>query len=359
MEFAYSTLPWNILFGAGYLSRLPQELNNLGFSKALILTTHSGSKVGQETVRLLGQNAAGLFDQARMHVPIETVDRAIELARELNADCTITIGGGSTTGLGKALCLKIGLPYIAIPTTYAGSEMTNIWGITENGRKVTGRDNAVVPRLTIYDPELTLDLPIEISTTSGMNALAQAVVNIATKDANPMVSTMACAAVKALAKGLPAVAAAPGDLSARSEVLYGASLAGGSLGTGSTGLHHRLCHTFGGTFNTPHAQTHSILLPYTIAFNSAETVVGTALLAEVLGVEDPARAIFELGRTIGTPTALRELGIVEADLDTAASIATESPIHNSERATFTRVRDLLQHAWLGTTPECVVPSAAK
>ena len=279
-----------------------------------------------------------------------TVEEALATARELDADCTVSLGGGSTTGLGKALALEAGLPNIAIPTTYAGSEMTSIWGITENGRKVTGRDPRVVPTLTIYDPRLTLSLPASVAGPSGLNAMAQAAVNVTSGGLNPIVTLMALEAVRALARSLPRVIGEPENLEARAEALYGACLAGAALGAGTTGLHHRLCHTLGGSFNTPHAETHSILLPHCIAYNATAAAQETAQVAQALGVENAALGVQQLARTLGAPTSLQEIGIEEADLDRAAAIATESTIKNPEPVTTERVRDLLVNAWQGSAP---------
>ena len=356
-HFEYKALPWNIVFGLGALAGLPVEMEKLGLSRALVLSTPNQAREGQEIVELLGESAVGLFDRAVMHVPIETVEDAITEVHKHHADCSVSLGGGSTTGLGKALALKLDLPNIAIPTTYAGSEMTNIWGITEGGRKVTGRDNKVLPTLALYDPELTLTLPAELAGPSGLNAMAQAVVNIAAGELNPIVSMMALEAVKALARSLPMVIADPTNLEARAEAMYGACLAGGSLGTGTTSLHHRLCHTFGGSFNTPHAETHTILLPHCVAYNAAASATGTRKLAQAMAVENASLGIFELAKAVGAPTALRDIGVKESDLDRAAAIATESPINNPEPVTTERVRSLLDNAWHGRIPEAIATTA--
>ena len=351
IDFNYKALPWNIVFGENSLARLPNELDKLGLARALVLTTPNQADAGQGIVDLLGASAVGLFDQAVMHVPVETVEQAIAVVTSLDADCSVSLGGGSTTGLGKALALKLDLPNIAIPTSYAGSEMTNIWGITESGRKVTGRDNRVLPTLTLYDPELTMSLPAHFAGPSGLNAMAQAVVNVASGELNPIVSTMALEAVRALSRSLPKVISEPDNRAARAEALYGACLAGGSLGTGATSLHHRLCHTFGGSFNTPHAETHTILLPHSVAYNSAATALGIQQLAEAMGVQDAAQGIFELAKTVGAPIALKDIGIQESDLERAATIATESPVNNPEPVSTERVLALLQNAWHGRSPQ--------
>jgi len=349
-HFDYKALPWNLIFGTDSLQRLPEELDKLGFSRALVLTTPNQTRDGEAITELLGNRAVGLFDQAVMHVPAATVEQAIAEVERLKADCTVSLGGGSTTGLGKALALKLDLPNIVIPTTYAGSEMTNIWGITDQGRKVTGRDNKVLPTLTIYDPKLTLSLPAKFAGPSGLNAMAQAVVNVTSGTLNPIVANMALAAVRALSRSLPKVVADPNDLDARAEALYGACLAGGSLGTGVTSLHHRLCHIFGGSFNTPHAETHTILLPHCVAYNASSTAEGTQQLAQALSVEDPALGLFELAQAVDAPTTLKEIGIKEDDLDKAAQIATETPVNNPEPVTTARVRQLLENAFHGHPP---------
>jgi len=353
LEFTYNALPWNIVFGTGALARLPDEIDKLGFKRAMVLTTPEQKDSGEEILQLLGGRGAGLFDQAQMHVPVETLEAAKARAAELNADCTVSLGGGSTTGLGKALVIHSELPNIALPTTYAGSEMTNIWAVTEAGRKVTQRDDRVVPTLTLYDPELTRDLPADFAVVSGLNALAQAVVNVATDKVNPMVSSLALDGVRALVSALPRIKADPDDMDARAEALYGASMAGAALGTGTTGLHHKLCHVFGGTFNTPHAQTHAILLPHSVAYNAKAAKAGTDRIAEVLGVKDAAVGIYELARELGAPLALSEIGIKESDLDKAAAVATENPINNPEPVTRDRVRALLQVAFEGQAPRSV------
>lgn len=353
LEFNYRALPWNIIFGPGALNRLPEEIDKLGFKRVMVLTTPEQKDSGEEILDLLGDRGAGLFDQAQMHVPVATLEAAKDRAVEINADCTVSLGGGSTTGLGKALVIHGNLPNIALPTTYAGSEMTNIWAVTEAGRKVTQRDDQVVPTLTIYDPELSRNLPIDFAVVSGLNALAQAIVNVATDNSNPMVSSLALDGVRALVAALPRIKANADDMDARAEALYGASMAGAALGTGTTGLHHKLCHVLGGTFNTPHAQTHAILLPHSVAYNANAAKAGTDRIAEVLGVKDAAVGIYALARELGAPLALSEIGITEADLDKVADVATETPVNNPEPVTRDRIRALLQNAYEGRAPVSV------
>ena len=353
MNFRYKALPWNVIFGIGALSRLPEELGKLGYSRALVLTTPNQAEIGQEIVDLLGDKAVGLFDRAVMHVPVETVEQATTEVKRLDADCSVSVGGGSTTGLGKALAFNLDLPNIVLPTSYAGSEMTNIWALTKNDRKITRRDNVVVPTLTIYDPVLTLTMPAAFAGASGLNAMAQAVVNVATEDVNPIISIMALDAIRALSHSLPIVVSDPDNMDARTEAMYGACLAGGALGAGTTSLHHRLCHTFGGTFNTPHAETHTILLPHSVAYNANAVPEGTRKIAAAMGVDDAATGLFELAGTIGVPTALKDIGVVETDLDEAAAVTVETPVNNPEPVTGERVRALLENAYHGYPPRPV------
>lgn len=351
LNFDYKTLPWNIIFGAGAIKRLPAELDSMGLHRALILSTPEQKDQAEQIVKLLDKRVASLFDQAVMHVPIETVDQATVIMKQVNADCSISIGGGSTTGLGKALKLREDLPNIAIPTTYAGSEMTDIWGVTEQGKKTTGRDAQVVPELTLYDPELTLSLPAHIAGPSGLNAMAHSVINITTRDDNPLVKLMAEEAIRALARSLPIVVKEPGNLQARSDVLYGACLAGGALGTGITGIHHRLCHTLGGAFNTPHAETHTILLPHCVAYNASAVPEETQRVAKALGASNAAQGIFDLAISVGARTALKDIGMQESDLDEAAKLSIEKPLTNPEPVTYQGVRLLLDNAFHGRVPQ--------
>lgn len=350
MNFEFSALPWQIIFGAGTLRRLPEELDRRAFSRALVLSTPEQRDHAEAVAALIATRCAGIFDRAVMHVPVETVADAQSAAISLGADCTVSIGGGSTTGLGKALALKSELPNVAIPTTYAGSEMTNVWGMTESGRKTTGRDNRVVPSFAIYDPELTLDLPAAISGPSGINAMAQAVVNVTAASPNPIISALAVDGIRALASSLPTVVAEPRNIKARTEALYGACLAGAALGVGITGLHHRLCHTLGGSFNTPHADTHAILLAYSVAYNKMAVPVGTARVAQAMGVADAAQGIYDLLHRVSAKTNLQHIGLGEADLDSAAAIATETPCNNPAEVTRERVRELFDNAFNGRRP---------
>ena len=228
--FVYNSLPQRVVFGAGSLVRVREEAEALGAKRALVLCTPQQTGQAEEVARLLGGLSAGIHDGAVMHVPVEAADRAVAVARERGADICIAVGGGSTIGLGKAIALRDGLAILAVPTTYAGSEMTPIWGMTEAGLKTTGRDVRVLPKTVIYDPELTYGLPSVISGPSGMNAIAHAIEALYSETANPVVSLMAEESIRALGRALPVVVAEPENAGARGDALYGAWLAGSCLG---------------------------------------------------------------------------------------------------------------------------------
>jgi len=359
--FTYQAHPARVIFGAGALAQLSAEIDRLGARRALVLCTPGQVASAARVADLLGDRAAGIFAQAAMHVPVETARRAREEARRLGADCAVAIGGGSTTGLGKAIALDSGLPILAIPTTYAGSEMTPIYGLTENGVKKTGRDARVLPRTVIYDPELTLTLPLAMTVTSAFNAIAHAAEGLYAQDANPIVALMAEEGIRASAAALAPLVADPRDIDARGDALVGAWLCGIVLGSTTMGLHHKLCHTLGGSFNLPHAETHTVILPHALAYNASHAPQAMARVARALqaaagpGVRiaavDAARAINDLARRHGAPTSLAALGMPADGLDRAADLAAATPYPNPRPLDRTALRALLQRAYDGAPPQ--------
>ncbi len=349
-NFVYNAHSARVVFGPGSLAHLGREIETLGASKALVLCTPEQRASAERVVELLGPRAAGVFDRAVMHVPIETAREAREVARRLGADCAVAIGGGSTIGLGKAIALDSGLPILAIPTTYAGSEMTTIYGITEAGLKKTGKDLRVLPRVVIYDPELTLSLPVAMSVTSGINAIAHAAEGLYATDANPIMDVMAQEGIAALGRALPAIRQSANDVAARSDALYGAWLCGTVLGNVGMALHHKLCHTLGGSFNLPHAETHTIVLPHALAYNAAAVPQAMQRIAQALGAADGPQAVFDLAQANGAPVALRDIGMQAADLDRACDIALQNQYPNPRPLERVALRQLLQNAFDGVRP---------
>ena len=349
-SFVHQALASRVVFGAGSLQQLGQEIDALGATRALVLSTPEQAGAARRVAELLGERAAGIFPQAVMHVPIETAREARAEARRLGADCAVAIGGGSTTGLGKAIALDSGLPIIAIPTTYAGSEMTSIYGLTEAGVKKTGRDLRVLPRTVIYDPELSLSLPIGLTVTSGLNAIAHAAEGLYAFDGNPIVSLMAEEGIRAVAAALPILSAVPDDVDARGDALYGAWLCGAVLGAVSMGLHHKLCHTLGGSFNLPHAEVHTVVLPHALAYNAAQAPEAMRRIARALGAESAATGLFDLAHRLGAPLALKDIGMPVDGLDRAADLAVQTPYPNPRPLERAAIRALLQRAFDGERP---------
>nr|WP_157422130.1 maleylacetate reductase [Acidovorax sp. Root219] len=352
-DFVYRHQSPRTVFGAGALAHLEREIDLLGARRALVLCTPGQVAQARQVADRLGARAAGVFARAEMHVPIEAARAARDEARRLGADCAVAIGGGSTIGLGKAIALDSGLPILAIPTTYAGSEMTPIYGITEAGLKTTGRDARVMPRTVIYDPELTLSLPVPLSITSGINAIAHAVEGLYAEDGNPVMDLMAEEGIRALARALPALHRDGSDVQARGDALYGAWLCGSVLGNVSVALHHKLCHTLGGSFSLPHAETHTVVLPHALAFNLGHVPAAAKRIARALGCVAPgdvAGALFDLAQAAGAPVALRDLGLREADLDTACDLALTQQYPNPRPLEKGAVRHLLQMAYEGRRP---------
>jgi maleylacetate reductase len=348
--FTYQAQPSRVIFGLDSLERLPGEIDRLAAQRPLILHSPHSKDAARSLSGLLDGRLAGLYEGAAAHVPVAAAEAAKAVARDLNADCIVAIGGGSTIGLAKAIALETATPIIAAPTTYAGSEMTPIWGITQDGQKRTGRAMVALPRVAIYDPRLTLDVPPQVAGPSGMNALAHCVEALYAPDTNPVVGLMAADGIRTLRLALPRVVASPRDLAARSDALYGAWLAGASLGAVSMGLHHKLCHVLGGSFNLPHAETHAIILPHVIHFNRAAAPDAMRQIAGALETSDAARGVFDLSASLGAPTALRAIGMREQDLDRAAEIATQTPYANPAPITQGGIRRLLDDAYFGRAP---------
>lgn len=338
------------MFSTGSLAKVGEEVERLGARRALILSAPEQRAGAVRVAELLGERHAGIFAEAIMHVPIETAHAAIAEAKRLGADCVVTIGGGSTTGLGKAIALESSMPIIAIPTTYAGSEVTPIYGITDAGVKKTGRDPRVLPRTVIYDPLLTVSMPIQLTATSGINAIAHAVEGLYAVDANPVSSLMAEEGIRALAAGLPRVVAQPDDIEARAECLYGAWLCGSVLGAVGMALHHKLCHTLGGSFNLPHAETHTVILPHAVAYNQSAVPEAMARVRRALGTGDAATGLYDLAAKMGAPMALERIGMQASDLDRAADLAVAAPYPNPRPVERAAIRRLLDDAFHGRRP---------
>jgi maleylacetate reductase len=317
---------------------------------ALILSTPSQRADAQKLAAQIGPLAAGVFCEAAMHTPVAVTRDALAAFDAARADCLVSLGGGSTIGLGKAIAWRNDAPQIVVATTYAGSEVTPILGQTEDGIKTTVRDPKILPEVVIYDPALTLGLTVAMSVTSGLNAIAHAVEGVYARDRNPVTSLMAVEGVRALRDALPAIVTSPDDLAARSRALYGSWLCGSVLGTVGMSLHHKLCHTLGGSFDLPHAETHAIVLPHSAAYNAKAAAQELEPLAQLFG-GSIGGGLYDFARSLGAPLALRDLGLTSAQLDAAADLAVRNPYWNPRPVERDAVRALLQRAWEGARPE--------
>jgi maleylacetate reductase len=350
--FTYEALPGRVVFGAGASrDKLAEEVRRLDAKRVLFVATERERESVEELADSLGDRLAGLFTEVRPHVPVEVAERARDAAREAEADCLLSVGGGSTTGTAKAVALETGLPIIAVPTTYAGSEMTLVYGLTSGQRKRTGKSPKVLPKTVIYDLELTVSLPPSITGPSVMNAIAHCVEAFYAQGANPIASLMAEEGIRTLASGVPTAVSDPEDLEGRTETLYGAYLAGAAFASTGGGIHHKICHVLGGAYYLPHAETHTVILPQALAFNERAIPEVMDRVAHALGVEEAAPGLHDLAKRIGAPTALKDIGMKEEDLDEAATlILEEAPRDNPRPIDEGGIRQLLEDAYTGRRP---------
>ena len=349
-SFAAQFAQVRVRFGAGIRSQVSEEIARLSCRRALILSTPPQADAAMEMAQEIGDLAVGVFTRAAMHTPTAVTEEAVAHVRSVRADCLVAIGGGSTTGLGKALALRTDLPQIVVPTTYAGSEATNILGQTENGVKTTLTDPRVQPEVILYDAELVKTLPLEMTVTSALNAMAHAAEGLYARDRNPVSTLLAIEGLEAFAESLDRVLANPADLEARGRTLYGAWLCGTVLGQVGMALHHKLCHTLGGSFDLPHAETHAVVLPHALAFNARAAHTELEPVRRIFGGGDPGRALYDFASRLGAPLALKDIGMKQEDLGKAAELATSKPYWNPQPVTKDDIATLLAAAWNGDLP---------
>jgi maleylacetate reductase len=350
MSFVYTAPATHVLFGSGTLSALPDEIRRMGCSRAIILSTPQQQEQASQLALRLGDMAIAKFCRATMHTPVEVTEAAVAVVAAARADVIISLGGGSTTGLGKAIALRTNLPQIAIPTTYAGSEATPILGETRDGHKITQTNPKVLPDVILYDVDLTLALPIGLTVTSGLNAIAHAVEALYARDANPVISLRAEDAIRKLAGALPRLVAEPSDPAARGDALYGAWACGACLGAVGMSLHHKLCHVLGGSFGLDHASTNAVILPHAVAYNSGSAPDAMAAIGRALDCSDAAGGLFDLSARLGAPSTLAELGFRQEDLDRAAALAVANAYWNPRPVALHLIRALLDDAFFGRRP---------
>lgn len=344
-SFAYTRRPVRVVFRTGALESVRAELDRGGFRRPLIVATPGRAAVVASLASAIGADLAGVFNRATLHVPAPLVSEALAEVSRSGAASVVTIGGGSAIGLGKAIAHHAGLPVAAIPTTYSGSEMTEIWGYTDEHGKKTLREAKVAPALVIYDPALTLGLSPATSAASGMNAAAHAVEALYATDATPISTLVSEEALRGLARSLPSVVARPDDLAARTDALQAAHLAGVALDATSMGVHHKLAHVLGGTFGLSHAEAHATLLRHVVAFNEPAAPEAMRRIAAALGSSTAAEGIAALSRAAGISYGLGDLGLTRGDIPRAAEIAAATTYPNPRPVTREAVREILQDAY--------------
>ena len=340
MQFLHETPHVRVVFGAGSSAAAVEEADAIG-ARPILIVDEVASRTAAKIVDGLAGRAVGMIDRVRQHVPVEDADAARAVAATMEADALIALGGGSTIGLAKAVALTERIPILAIPTTYAGSEMTPVWGLTAAAKKTTGRDMAVAPRVVIYDPELTYSLPPYITGASGMNAIAHCVDALWARGRTPLTDVMAERAIADFAIGLPAACRAPRDLSARERCLVGAWLAGATFAVAGSSLHHKLCHLLGGAYNLPHAETHAVLLPWVLEVVGRALPDAAAIVARALGVGDAVEGLHMLASELGIPTSLRDIGLTHEQVAQLADEVDPDELASPIPLTSSGVRELL------------------
>ncbi|MFA3894072.1 maleylacetate reductase [Rhodococcus qingshengii] len=349
-SFSYDASPARIVFGRGTIDTIAEEVRRLGRSRVMVLASRRLNAVAAAVTASLGDMVVARFDGAVMHTPIEVTTAALKLAESHHVDVVVAIGGGSATGLSKALALRAGFDQIIVPTTYAGSEATPVLGETENGRKTTRSSPHIKPETVVYDVDLTRDLPLGTTVTSAVNAMAHAVEALYSAESNPITDSMAIEVISGIARALPSIVDDPKNLEERAELLQSAWLAGTCLGTVGMGIHHKVCHTLGGSFGLPHAPTHTVVLPHAMAFYASAVPEVMSRIATALGVSDAATGVFDLVTACGGPTSLRELGMRHDQIEKAVELATSAAYPNPREITAAGLNELLDNAWSGRRP---------
>jgi alcohol dehydrogenase class IV len=348
MDFSHDTLPQRVTFASGgAAAAVAAEIRRLDAERMMLIAGASAAQVADRISEMIP--IAVRHSDIVMHVPVDAADRARAAAADHDADAIVCIGGGSATGLAKAVALTTGLPIVAVPTTYAGSEATPVWGLTDNGRKNTGVDVAVLPRSVVYDATLLASLPADLAVASGLNALAHCIDAMWAPHADPIDRALASEGIRALASGLPRVASAgPAGIE---ETLYGAYLAATAFASAGSGMHHKICHVLGGMFNLPHAQTHSVVLPHVLAFNAPNAVDAANRIAAAFGSDTASAGLAQLRTAVDAPRALRDYGLTESDLPAAVeAILPVLPSNNPTPVTPENLAALLHAAWEGDDP---------
>lgn len=351
LVFEHVTLGQRVLFGTGAAARnLGAEVARLGAKRVMVIAGKSQAETAATIIETF--KSALIFEDIAPHVPLEKAQMARAAAARHGIDLLVSIGGGSTTGLAKAVALDTRLPIIAVPTTYAGSEATNVWGVTDESRKTTGVDDAVLPVSVIYDAALTLSLPAELSVASGLNAIAHCVDSMWAPQADPINAALASEGIRALAKGLTLTKADARDITGREHALYGTYLSAVAFASAGAGMHHKICHVLGGAYNMAHAQTHATVLPYVLAFNAHFAPDAEQRIAGAFGSATAVDGLNALHAVLNAPVALKDHGLAVENIPEAVQLILPAiPDSNPRPVTAENLEVLLTAAWAGTTPD--------
>jgi maleylacetate reductase len=349
LDFTYAAPAARVVLGAGRARQVAAELDLLGIKRVLVACTPSGARRYDDIISALGARCAAVFAKAEAHCPLPIADEALEAFVAHDADGIVTIGGGSSIGLGKFIAAKRGAPLLAIPTTLSGSEMTSLYGVKIGNEKRTSNDIAARPRAVIYDPALTGTLPAHETAATGMNCLAHCVEALYPAQPNPVARLLALEGIRSLATSLPGVVER-NDVASRARALYAGFIGGMLVSMVGIGLHHKICHVIGGHFDVPHGDSNSTVLPHVVAFNAPAMPDIAADIAAALGSRAAAEGIADLAQRIAAPRSLRALGVPATGLAAVAREVVARGTHNPRPITVDGIEALLAGAWEGKLP---------
>jgi maleylacetate reductase len=346
--FVYTSDRLRVLFGCGTAARIAAEAEHHKMQRVMLLCSRGRAELAQRIAAPLGARVVGTCDAARGGMPAAAFDEIVGELKRHAADGFICVGGGSPIGLAKAAGAATEVPFIAVVTTYSGSEMSNRWYLGAGGDERSGRSPAALPATAIYDPELTRDLPFATSAASCMNAMAHAVESLYGPGANPIVLALAEEAVRLIGGALPRLKADPRDLAARTDALYAAWLA--AAFRTPVGLSHTVAQRARQNFGTEHARTHAAVLPYAVAFNRPAAPAGMERIARALAARDPAQALYDINIACGLATGLKDLGMHEEDIPRAIEIVAKRTFPNPRVPSRADIENVIRQAFAGQPP---------
>ena len=347
-KFTYQLPLQRIIFGVDTFASLDGEAERLGINNGLVVSSPGRLGLAERAAELLGGRCVGVADVATADIPDTAFEAAKIAVEDSAADGLIVVGGGSAIGLGKALAFNLSLPFIAVVTTYSGSEISPSWKIGSGAARRGGRDVTALPATVLYDPALTVDLPVAFSAASGMNAMAHAVESLYGAAANPVTNLLSGEAIRVLGFSLPRVHENPKDLDARSDALYGAWLA--AAFRGGQAISHRIAQTVRVMFNFSHAECHGAVLPFAVGYNRRAAPEAMETICQALACDAAATGLYDLNVNLGLKSGFRELGMEPSDLDKAAEAVMAGKFFNPRNPSETDVRALIEKIFHGQRP---------